>query len=140
MNRKKMNTGKLMIIISLTVMIFIAWNYFSESAVISSGTKIGYTDKSTRNSWHAEYEKLDGTFIKTIYPKTIPQEIHITAETISGSIDILAECGDEILFDGHDLQSGHVHILAEGKVKVTVKATDHKGSIDMGIVDGSHTH
>ncbi len=140
MNKKKRNIGTIMIIVSLAVMIIIVWSTLAESAVHSSGTKVGYTDKATRSSWTAEYEKIDGTFTKTIYPKTLPQEIHITAETISGSISILAECGDEVLFEGHDLQSGHTHILADGKVKFTITAVDHKGSIDIGIVDGGHTH
>ncbi len=140
MNKKKENIGKIMIAISLVGMMILLGVYFSGSAVKSSGTKIGYKDETSRYSWSAEYEKIDGTFSKVIEIKTNPQEMSISAETIEGSISILAECGDEVLFEGKDLQSGHTHILAEGDVTITITAVDHKGSFSVSLVDEGHTH
>ena len=140
MNKKKENIGKLMIVISAVVMIFMIIGYFSGSAVKSSGTKVGYSGSATKYSWEAEYEKIDGTFSKVIHPKENPQEIAISAETIEGSISITAECNGEILFEGQDLQSGHTHILAEGKVNITITAVDHKGSFSIVLADETHTH
>ncbi|MBR6801377.1 MAG: hypothetical protein IKM61_06470 [Eubacteriaceae bacterium] len=140
MKKKKDNSGMYLLILSLVGMMLIGLYFFAGSTVKSSGTKIGYTDNATRYSWHAEYEQIDGTFSKTIYPRTNPQEISISAETIDGSISILAECGDEVLFEGKDLQSGHTHILAEGKVKITVTAENHKGSFSISHVEEGHSH
>lgn len=140
MKNKKDNSAKYLAILSLTGMILILIYWFTGSMVHSSGTKIGYTDNATRYSWSAEYESIDGTFTKTIYPKTNPQEIAISAVTEEGNLGILAECNGEVLFEGENLQSGHTHILADGKVKITITAEKHKGSFTIGVVDESHTH
>lgn len=138
MNRKKEKTGKIMILVSATVMILILLYFFAGN--YSSGTKTGYTEETSRHSWQAQYEQIDGTFVRTIYPETNPQEIYITAQTDDGKISILAECNGEVLFEGHELKSGHTHILAEGKVKITITAEKHKGSFSIGTVDEHHSH
>ncbi len=140
MKNKKLNAGKMMIIISLIGMALILGYFFTGNTVHSSGTKTGYVDQTSRYSWIAEYEKIDGTFSKTIYPKTNPQEIAISAETIQGSISIRCESGGEVLFEGKDLPSGHVHIVAEGKVKIIITAKDHKGSFSVVLADEGHSH
>jgi len=138
MKKKKDNSAKAIIISLAIVSIVLIVLSMAGKTESFAGTKIGYTSQKGRSYWSATYETLDGKASKSIYPKE--GIIAITAETLEGSIDILVESEGEVIFSGEDLQSGHTHIQAEGKVDITVTARNHKGSFTFDGTDNGHEH
>lgn len=92
-----------------------------------SGTRIGYVSNGNSYSWNAHYSLLNGTESKKITPNN--DELSVQIKTESGSINVLIEGENgEKFYQGQDLDTCSFKVKTEGKVKITIKASNHKGS------------
>ena len=92
-----------------------------------SALRVGYVGNETINSWSGRYTTLDGTMKKSIYPRS--DILHIDVETNSGTISIeIRDNDDKIIFDEQNIENSSFDIDVSGKVDVTIKADNHKGS------------
>ena len=97
----------------------------------NSGIAIGKVESSTRTKIMQSHLLLNGTEVRTLSTGKEPQEMEAIIVTKEGEIDITItdKNGEEILAL-EDAETGTYEFTAEGKIKITIKAKDHHGSVE----------
>ena len=98
----------------------------------NSGIAIGKVESSTRTRIMQSHLLLNGTEVRTLSIGKEAQEMEAVIVTKEGEIDITItdKNGEEILVL-EDAETGTYEFIAEGKIKITVKAKDHHGSFEI---------
>ena len=98
----------------------------------NSGIAVMRIQSSTRTSWKQSHDFLSGTEKQTLFLGNEPQEMEIKVVTDDGKIDITVtgKGGEEIIVL-EDAKTGTYEFSAEGKIKITVKAKEHRGSFEI---------
>ena len=116
-------------IIAIAVIAMIAAKFFGFSST-RSATRIGYIGNEGSSSWSGSYIKLDGTMEKTIFPDG--NALSIAVKTESGSISIeIKDTDNNVIFDKDNIGTETFQTAVSGRVTVTIKADDHKGSFNI---------
>ena len=102
----------------------------------NSGIAIGKVESSTRTRIKQSHLLLNGTEVRTLSVGKEPKEMEAVIVAEDGEIDIIItdKSGNEIIFLDN-AETGTYEFTAEGKVKITIKANDHHGSIEIKKAD-----
>lgn len=102
----------------------------------SEHLQIGYWEKSSAQSWSADYILWDGWQQRTLHPTTQPATLHITVQTDAGSCALQVKSADgEILFAQEDIQTSAFDVEVPGDVVVRFTADRHKGGFSAEILE-----
>ncbi len=93
-------------------------------------------ESGTAKSWSQSHDYLDGRKSHILRLGTESQNMVIEVVTEKGSVDITAvdSFGETIIFLD-DAETGTYEFEASGKVKITVEASGHKGSVSVKNAD-----
>lgn len=98
--------------------------------------QIGYWEKSSAQSWSADYILWDGWQQRTLHPTTQPATLHVTVQTDAGSCALQIKSADgEILFEREDLPTSAFDVDIPGDVVVRFTADQHKGGFSAEILE-----
>ena len=102
---------------------------FFSGCGFNSGIALLRIESSTKTSWEQSHDFLTGTEKRTLSLGKEPKEMIIGVVTEEGKIDITVtgRSGEEIIVL-EEAKTGNYEFTAKGKVKITVKAEEHRGS------------
>ncbi len=123
----KMGKGKRKILITLLVLLCAL--SFLPVGSFSGGAQIGYVEKSSAQTWYANYLYFDGWKKRDLRPKETVYLVQVVTE--DGSIAITLADEDSLIFSQADIQTDTYPITLEGKTQVTIQADGHKGSFSI---------
>lgn len=87
-------------------------------------------------NWSQSHELLSGRKSHTLRLGAKEQDMIIEVMTEKGEIDItVKDSFGNIIFEEDDAETGTYSFSANGKVKITVEAEDHKGSVSVKKAD-----
>ena len=102
----------------------------------NSGLAIGKVESSTGTRIKQSHLLLNGTEVRTLSAGKEEQKMEAIIVTEEGEIDITItdKNGEEIIFLDN-AETGTYEFIAEGKIKITIKAKDHHGSFEFKKAD-----
>ncbi len=124
---KTMGKERQKILITMVVL-FCILPFLSQGS-FRSGTRIGYFENRTGQTWSANYVCLDGWMQRSLNPQNADYLIQVTTRDGSLSIDLTDE--DGLVFSETNLPTGTYPVTLDGKIRVTVKAEEHNGSFSI---------
>lgn len=135
--RKQMNFKMAVLILVGIVLLLQVMGALGIGAQKSSANlQIGYWEKSSAQSWSADYILWDGWQQRTLNPTTQPATLHVTVQTDAGSCALQIESADgEILFEQEDLPTSAFDVEVPGDVVVRFTADRHKGGFSAEILE-----
>ena len=121
----KNKTLKIAALLLCFIMLFSGCGY-------NSGTALMKVESSTGTSWKQSHALLSGKEVRNLSLGDEPKEMEIEIVTEKGKIDltITGSDGEKILFLD-DAETGNYEFKASGKIKIEVKAENHKGSFNI---------
>ncbi len=99
----------------------------SGKIVSRKGSRIGYVESASADTWKASYISLDGTLTKNMNFKQGNVKVEIVTEFGSISLEITDANGD-VLYRGNNLSSCSFTVATGKNVKIKINAKNHEGS------------
>ena len=89
-------------------------------------------ESATAKSWEQRHEMLDGRKSQSLDLGAKTQEMEIEIVTEKGEVDVTVEdTFGNTVFEIDDAKTGIYYFSAEGKIRITAEASEHKGSISV---------
>lgn len=121
-------TGKTAVWIAAAVLLIVVLTRALGLGTSRSTVCVGFVEHGGRKSWSASYTLLDGKLRHTLHLGQ-EQTITLEVETQAGSISVeMQDAQGKQIFYKTQMDTLTIQIPAAGKIVVTVKGDDHKGS------------
>lgn len=89
-------------------------------------------ESGTAKNWEQRHDLLDGRKSHILHLGAKSRDMIVEIVTEKGEIDVTAKDSmGNIIFEAENAETGTYSFSASGKVKITIEADEHKGSISV---------